>query len=278
MGGLVVFLLVGVTVSASAADTKGLSTADQIKQARDQAGKTPAKGAAKGAADDAKDEKPAKADSAGTGDAAGEEAEAEKEVTGNEALPLGTSSGGLFNSSASEESGGGGMGDSWLLSTLAALGVVLAIVFGIRWVLRRGGVVSLAAPQGAVVEVLSRTTVAPRSHVILMRVGQRILIVSDSSAGMRTLASVDDPAEFAELLGAVDAAKPTSMSKSFSGVMKKLGGQWSSEDQADLEADTGDSPSMPGVEADGVGMDRTRNALANVRGRLAALSGVGGKS
>jgi len=64
--------------------------------------------------------------------------------------------------------------------------------------------VTSSAPQGGIVEVLSRTTVAPRSHVVLMRVGTRILVVSDSPAGMRTLASVEDAEEVAELLGAID--------------------------------------------------------------------------
>lgn len=160
------------------------------------------------------------------------------------------------------------MGDGWLLSTLAALGVVLALVFGIRWVLRRGGVVSTATPQGGIVEVLSRTTVAPRSHVVLMRVGTRVLVVSDSPAGMRTLASVQDAEEVAELLGAVDAAKPTSMSQSFGSVMKKLSGQWSGEEET-LEVDE------LGKEVSGQGAS---GAISSLRGRLAALTDAGGRA
>lgn len=194
----------------------------------------------------------------------------------NESLPLGVSESGaaLFGADAaggaSANAGSGKLGDGWVMSTLAALGVVIALVFGLRWLLRRGGVATASMPQGNIVEVLSRSTIAPRSHVVLMRVGQRILVVNDSPAGMRTLATIHDPEEVAEMLAMVDASKPTSMSKSFNGVMKKLSGQWT-EDEASLDA-----PAVDSAVGDGVAMDRTRGAVSSVRGRLAALSGMGG--
>ena len=189
----------------------------------------------------------------------------------NESLPLGAGEGDLFNGTGAS-TGSESMGDGWLLSTLAALGVVIALVFAIRWLLRRGGVVSTAAPQGGVVEVLSRTTVAPRSHVVLMRVGMRVLVVSDSPAGMRTLASVHDAEEVAELLGAIESAKPTSMGQSFGSVMKKLSGQWSGEEDASIDAiDSSVDEPAPAI-------DQAQGALSRVRGRLAAFSEAGGRS
>ncbi|MFK7789419.1 MAG: FliO/MopB family protein [Phycisphaeraceae bacterium] len=198
-------------------------------------------------------------------------AEVEEPLPANELLPLGAGEGDLF-SGQGNQAGESSMGDGWLLSTLAALGVVLAIVFGIRWLLKRGGVVSTATPQGGIVEVLSRTTVAPRSHVILMRVGSRILIVSDSTTGMRTLASVQDAEEVAELLGTIDSAKSTSMTQNFGSVMKKLSGQWSAED--DVLDDASDGP----VSEPSAALDQAEGALSRVRGRLAALSDTGGRA
>ncbi len=196
---------------------------------------------------------------------------AEEPLPANELLPLGAGEGDLFNGQV-DQSSEGSLGDGWLLSTLAALGVVLAIVFGIRWLLKRGGVVSTVTPHGGIVEVLSRTTVAPRSHVILMRVGTRVLVVSDSTAGMRTLASVEDAEEVAELLGAIDSAKPTSMSQSFGSVMKKLSGQWSGED--DALADDG----LMSANEPGSAVDQAAGALSRVRGRLATFSESGGRA
>lgn len=214
---------------------------------------------------------PAIADSSAADESGQADTTSGEPLPANESLLLGDGEGDLFSGTA-DQADAGSLGDGWLLSTLASLGVVLAIVFGIRWVLKRGGVVTPSVSSGSVVEVLSRTTVAPRSHVVLLRVGQRILVVSDSSAGMRTLASVHDAEEVAELLGAVDSAKSTSMSQNFGSVMKKLSGQWSGE-EAEFEDD-------PVLEADGgdTTVDPAQGALSRVRGRLAALSDSGGRA
>src|SRR5690606_38166243 len=94
----------------------------------------------------------------------------------------------------------------WILKTVTALGVVLGLIYLLRylWIKLTGQVP--ASSHTAVVEVLSRTTIAPRNHVLLMRLGQRILVVSDSGSGMNTLANIDDPQEVASLLANVTAS------------------------------------------------------------------------
>lgn len=204
----------------------------------------------------------------------GSEAGGEAELPANEQLLLGGQGGeggglSLFNREGPESKSYDGGGGGWVLNTLAALGIVIALVFLIRWALRRGGVVSTAAPRSSVVEVLSRTTVAPRSHVVLMRVGQRILIVSDSPAGMRTLSTVQEPDEVAELLGSIDAAAPASMTSSFQGAMSKLTSQWS-------DTPAGDAQDDDNLPDEGLGIDRTRGALSSLRDRLSVMAKAGG--
>ena len=150
----------------------------------------------------------------------------------------------------------------WVMNTLAALGVVIGLILFVRWVARRSGMGSggggVRVASSPIVEVLSRTTVAPRNHVVLLRVGARVLVVNDGAAGMRTLATIDDPDEVAGLLQSVQAANESSMSNSFGKVMSKLSGQWSSAEQAD-ELGTDDSEA---------GVDRARTALSGLRDRL----------
>ncbi len=112
-------------------------------------------------------------------------------------------------------------GSSWWLQTITALGIVIGLAFLVRLIyIRMGGrVASHASP---VVEVMSRTTVSPRSHVVLLRVGGRVLVVSDSPAGMRTLANVDDPNEVAEILAAITATRPTSISRGFNQLLERF--------------------------------------------------------
>jgi len=245
---------------AQASDDAQLTDAERIARMRDQANQQ----AQLQQPDPDQFIDPAAGEGAAAGDAA-------LPQYANDALPLGASEGGLLEEAGTQTSSSA-LGGNWMLSTLAALGVVIGLVYGIRWLLRRGGVGTKAAPQGSVVEVLSRTTVAPRSHVLLMRIGSRILIVNDSTAGMRTLATVEDPEEVADLLGALDASKANSLSQNFSGVMKKLSGQWSGAEDQSMEVD-------PDAEVqDGVGLDRARGVVTSVRSRLAALSGSGGKA
>lgn len=135
----------------------------------------------------------------------------------------------------------------WMLKTLTAMGIVIGLVLLVRYVYARlgGKVAGYASP---VVEVLSRTTVAPRSHVLLLRVGGRVLVVSDSSAGMRTLASLEDPQEVADVLGAVIAAKPTSISKGFSQLLHRF----SDDHEADPAAGSDDDDETRGGVGGGV--------------------------
>ena len=110
---------------------------------------------------------------------------------------------------------------SWFLKTLTSLGVVIGLALFVRWgYARLGGKVAVGS--SPVVEVLSRTAVAPRSHVMLLRVGGRVLVVSDSSAGMRTLASLEDAEEVADILGAVSATKPNSISRGFGQILNRF--------------------------------------------------------
>ncbi|MGB0766207.1 MAG: FliO/MopB family protein [Phycisphaeraceae bacterium] len=262
---LCVTLPTASALSQSHANADALTDVQRIEQMRERAA----------AADDAKaDATPADSTvSSARVDDRVQEAPADAiTLPANEQLPLGAGEPNAFGSGASAQGSSGSLGDGWLMSTLAALGVVLAMVFGLRWLLRRGGVVSGAVPQGSVVEVLSRTTVAPRSHVLLMRVGERVLVVSDSSAGMRTLASIEDAEEVAGLLGSLEASRSGSVTQQFGSVMKKLSGQWSDDEQAASEAALPASfEARPVAEA-----NETRDTVSNLRGRLAALSAAGG--
>ncbi|BAM04512.1 FliO/MopB family protein [Phycisphaera mikurensis] len=102
-------------------------------------------------------------------------------------------------------SGGSSLG-GYALPTLAALGVVVGLLYGLKAVAAKVGGVTPARPSPAV-EVLSRTGVGPKSQVLLVRVGARVLVVGDSAAGgLRTLAEAVDEAEVAELLRSTAAA------------------------------------------------------------------------
>lgn len=105
---------------------------------------------------------------------------------------------GIEQESLSRDAAGDGSG--WA-RTLLALGLVVALVFVVRHVLRRFGPGAPAGNRRAV-QVVSRVSVSPRQQLVLVRLGERLLLIGSGADGMRTLAEVTDPDEVAALTGA----------------------------------------------------------------------------
>lgn len=186
------------------------------------------------------------------------------EAAAIEETPLGRST-----AAQDGEAGGDDVGaptGGWALSTLAALGVVIGLIFAARWAYTKmgGTVVARSSP---VVEVLARTPVAPKNHVLLLRVGQRVLVVGDSSTGLRTLADLDDPEEVASLLQSVTAAGERSVTKSFNSLVSRFNTDYEGKDR--LAEEGGDHHE--------VHLDRTRDSLSGLASRLRSLGGRSGR-
>ncbi|WP_432799468.1 FliO/MopB family protein [Poriferisphaera sp. WC338] len=159
---------------------------------------------------------------------------------------------------------GGGV-TSWIMSTLTSLGVVIAVILGIRWAyMKMGGKgVSRSTP---VIEMLSRTAVAPKNHVVMLRVGGRILICSDSSAGMRTLTEITDPEEVAELLASVSASSQQSVTRAFQNVLGKYGEDYDQSGRLSGEE---------GGDVNEYQTDRARESVTTLLGKVRAMAGAG---
>ena len=98
-------------------------------------------------------------------------------------------------------------GPSWV-RVAGALAIVLALIFAARFAIRRvattGGLraqfgAAGRAPSG-VLEVLGRYPIARGQSLVLLRVDQRVLLLSQSGSGFRTLANFDEPTDVASLL------------------------------------------------------------------------------
>lgn len=182
-----------------------------------------------------------------------------------DALPLGRSSGvrGIGGGAAAGADAAGTTGGGYLLSTAGALGLVIGLVLATRWLIVKFSGRPLAAPSTAV-ELLSRTAVAPKSHVLLLRVGRRVLVVGDAGGALRPLGEIDDADEVADLLGAVTASRPGSVTQSFGGLLDRF-----NRDQDDTERrrteGADDSEQHTGAALD---------ALSGLKNRLNKLGGA----
>jgi flagellar biogenesis protein FliO len=162
---------------------------------------------------------------------------------------------------------GGEAGSSWwIVKTLGALAVVIGLIFVVRSVLGRvAGSVTSSAFSPAV-EVLSRVTVAPRNHILLVRLGKRVLVLGDSSAGLRKLADITEPDEVAGVLAAVSAGKPNSISRGFGHLMERFNRDYRPEEEWVEE----------GADRHEHAVDRARDQVGSLLSRVRALSGRGG--
>lgn len=155
---------------------------------------------------------------------------------------------------------------SSVLTVLMALGFVIGLIFLLRAGMRKMLGTSAAVSSSSVVQVLTRVAVAPRNHVVLLRVGGRILVVSDSPSGMRTLSQIDAPEEVADILTAVSSAKSNSVTAGFGQMLTSLGSSY--EPQA--------TAAEAGTDENEFRIDRARDNVSGLLGKLRNLTGKGG--
>jgi flagellar biogenesis protein FliO len=95
---------------------------------------------------------------------------------------------------------------------LGALGVVIVLIFLLRWAARYVFPSVAGRSPSRLVEVLARSMLTPKQHVVLIRVGRRLIVVGDSGTQMTTLCEIADPDEVASLVGQLRDEKITAAS------------------------------------------------------------------
>jgi flagellar biogenesis protein FliO len=148
---------------------------------------------------------------------------------------------------------------------LGALAVVLGLIFSLRWLLGRSlHPAGMAGASGAV-QVLSRSPLSPRQHLLVLRVGRRLIVAADCNGQLSSLSEITDPDEVAALVGQVRDEKLTAASKSFGNLL----GRWRRGDDGhgnDGSDDHGDPDDFPRVPPDVFDAARERHADRHDRG------------
>ena len=124
---------------------------------------------------------------------------------------------------AAESDSGAVTGGSALFTVMSSLAIVLGLFFGVVWLSRRALPKSAGGLSSDVVEVLGRTAMGNRQTLQLIRVGNRLLLVSVTSTGANTLTEVTDPHEVQELLDRCNGVSSEPTSNSFRDVLLQLG-------------------------------------------------------
>ncbi len=105
----------------------------------------------------------------------------------------------------------------------SSLAIVLGLFFFVVWISRRASPRASASLPSDVLEVLGRAPLSSRHNLQLIRLGTRLLLVSVSTDGARTLAEISDGDEVNHLSGLCRQAQPGSITASFRHVLNQFG-------------------------------------------------------
>jgi flagellar biogenesis protein FliO len=111
------------------------------------------------------------------------------------------------------------------VSVGASLAVVLGLFLLGAWVLRRSMPAGAPRLPSEVVEVLGRTPLGTRQQAHLLRVGNKLVLVSLTPGGAETITEVTDPVEVDRLAGLCRATQTNSSSDSFRSVLQQFAKQ-----------------------------------------------------
>ncbi len=111
-----------------------------------------------------------------------------------------------------------------LITAGSSLAVVLGLFFVFAWVMRRTTPGGLTLLPSEVVEILGRAPLASRQQVHLLRLGNKLLLVSVTQAGVETLSEVTDPEEVDRLAGICRQTQSGSSTEAFRQVFQRFAG------------------------------------------------------
>lgn len=155
--------------------------------------------------------------------------------------------------------------DHWLLQTFLALGIVIGLIFALRYLVQRlGGAATSAAHVAPLVEVLARTNIAPKTQMMFLKINQRLVVVAQSPAGLQPITTFDDPEDLAWALTQIESAKPMSITQGFRQIMHRFEGDYDPDNpQASETESAGDAERH---------IDRTHNQMSSLLSRIRNLS------
>lgn len=110
-------------------------------------------------------------------------------------------------------------------TVIASLAVVLGLFAIIVWLGRRVGSKGNTTLPGEVVETLGRAPLNGRQQMHLVRVGNKLLLLSVTPTSAETLTEITDPVEIDRLAGICRQGQPGSITASFRDVFSQLGHQ-----------------------------------------------------
>lgn len=152
---------------------------------------------------------------------------------------------------------------------IGALGIVIGLIFAVRWAGRLFFPSSAGRGGGRAVEVLSRSPLSPKQQVMLLRVGRRLLVVGDNGSQMNALCEISDPDEIAALVGQLQEQKTATGHTAFGAMFGRFSRRF---DRPEPEPERVDSPLVDDAPDDEAPVASAREELNGLRERVRLLA------
>lgn len=107
-------------------------------------------------------------------------------------------------------------------STLGSLAIVLGVFFAVSWLCRKLSPAASGPLPKEVLELLGRTSMGGRQQLQLLRLGNKLVLVAVTAAGMETISEVHDEAEVERLVQMCKRQQPGSVSGSFLDLVNQI--------------------------------------------------------
>jgi flagellar biogenesis protein FliO len=107
--------------------------------------------------------------------------------------------------------------------------LVIAIIFLLRWIAQQYFGAPSTKRSSRAVQVLSRSMIAPKQHVLVLQVGRRLIVVGDSGTQMNPLCEITDEDEIASLMGQLKQDKADPVTRAFGSFFGKAEKEYDGE-------------------------------------------------
>ena len=108
-----------------------------------------------------------------------------------------------------------------VVKTMLSLLVVLILIGGAAWLVRKLFPQQANLSMGDIVQVVGRSQIDSRHNLSLVKFGDELLLLGVTAENVSLLDKVKDPDQIARLMGKIEAARVSSISRSFAGVFGK---------------------------------------------------------
>jgi flagellar biogenesis protein FliO len=154
----------------------------------------------------------------------------------------------------------------------AALAAVIGLILLLRWGGQRLFNTPLAQGSTRAVQVLSRSVLAPRQHILLVQVGKRVLVVGDCGTQMSPLCEISDADEVASLIGQIRSEKTVAAVRPFGSLFGRAREQIVTDEDTELTADGVDAELPDGPQDEEAALATTRNELSGLAEKIRLVS------